>query len=191
MLRSSGHLGSSPNTFLWHNSLLLLISGTKTISLCWSLVTCSSTTRHWWIMAYVEAKLHHLWPIRKCWNSCWNVVSDEPQNLCIQIFCVCLHTFEELSLHFQVRVEQWVVEVGAVLLDSCVQKGRDHARDGMREEAALCGHILFDSGPFHKPPNSCRRCRLHVLDCVLAEAACFVSWVCFAHQNHGFKLYIY
>lgn len=51
--------------------------------------------------------------------------------------------------------------MGAVLLDSCGVEGRD----GMREEAALCGHILFDEGRFHKPPNSCYR--LHVFDCLL------------------------
>lgn len=60
-------------------------------------------------------------------------------------FCVCLHVpLEEVSLRFHVYVEQWAVEVGAVLLDSCVLGGRDRGRDGMREEAALCGHILFD-----------------------------------------------
>lgn len=68
-------------------------------------------------------------------------------------FCVCLPmSYLRFPSAFMLSVEQWAVEVGAVLLDSCVLEGRD----GTREEAALCGHILlFAEGQFHKPPTSC------------------------------------
>lgn len=60
--------------------------------------------------------------------------------------------------------------MGAALSDSCVLGGRDRGGDGMREEAALCGHILPDGGRFHEAPNSC--CwRLHASDRLLARAA--------------------
>lgn len=71
--------------------------------------------------------------------------------------------------------------MGAALLNSCVLEGRDRGRDGMREEAALCGNILSDSGLFHKPPNSCHCHRL-----------CVCVYVCFLRLHCLFEsLYFY
>lgn len=126
-----------------------------------------------------------LWLIRICGNSCWNVVSDKLRTFTgrfVLFFCAYTRCTSGAFPPLSCVCRTMSSGSGCSAVGQLCAGREGSGRDGMREEAALCGHILFDSGPFHKPPNSCCCCRLHVFDCLLVESAWFVSLVYFNHK---------
>lgn len=174
------------------NSLFLLVSGRLDMSLCRNLLFGIAHPLQWTDESLPIQSKRGLAASRSLTDQdMWKqllehslVVNVRKKTSQAGHFCVCLHVpLQEVSLRFHVHVEQWVVEVGAVLLDSCV-----HGREGSGQRWDEGGSSSLWSHPFWLRPVSQAPKQLLLLQATCVWLSAGAAWYGLSVRYHSISL---